>query len=95
MKEAEETKMQASGNNISNSGDTEASTRFTSSVLKLPKPSSSTGVFPCVSRVCLFFSLARKGVKWKEQSLSSTELKNCEQNIRKYVEWLDGQILPV
>ena len=45
MEEAEETKMQASGNNISNSDDTEASTRFTSSVLKLPKPSSSTCVF--------------------------------------------------
>ena len=31
----------------------------------------------------------------KEQELSSAESKNFEQNIRKYIEWQDDQMLSV
>ena len=62
------------------------------STIKSPKPSQSTWVFP---KVCLFCNQARRRIKGKEQELSSAESKNFEQNIRKYIEWQDEQMLPV
>ena len=62
------------------------------SVIKSPKPSQSTVVYP---KVRLFGNQARKRIKGKEQELSSAESKNFEQNIRKYIEWQDDQMLPV
>ena len=62
------------------------------SVIKSPKPSQSTVVYP---KVCLFGNQARKRIKGKEQELSSAESKNFEQNIRKYIEWQDDQMLSV
>ena len=51
MEEAEETEMQASGNNTSNSDDTVASTNIAWSNIKSPNPSSSRSIF---TKVCVF-----------------------------------------
>ena len=66
--------------------------RTYSSNIKSPKRSQSTGVFP---KFDLFWNQARKHIKGKEQELFKSGSKNFEQNIRKYFEWQDYQVLPV
>ena len=62
------------------------------SVIKSPKQSQSTRVFPTV---CLFCNQARKHIKGKKQELYIAESNNFEQNTRKYIEWQDDQMLSV
>ena len=92
MEEAEKLEGQSCGSNLQNSDEHIVPTQIMKSVIKYPKPSQSTGVFP---KVCLFCNQARKRIKGKKQELSSAESKNSEQNIRKYIEWQDDQMLSV
>ena len=48
-----------------------------------------------LSKGLLFCNEARKRIKGKEQGLSNAESNNFEQNIRKYIEWQDDQVLSV
>lgn len=68
------------------------STRIMRSEIKYPGPSQGIGVF---TKLCLFCNQAKKRIKGKEQEFSSGKSKNFVQNIRKYIEWQDYQILSV
>ena len=91
MEEAEK-EGQSCESNVQNSNEHIVPMGIMRSTIKSPKPSQNTGVFP---KVCLFFNQGRKRIKGKEQEFSSAELKNLEQNERKYIEWQDDQILSV
>ena len=92
MEEAEKLEGQSCGSNVQDSDEHIVPTRIMRSVTKSPEPSQSTGVFP---KVCLFCNQARKRIKGKDQELSSGESKNFDQNIRKYIERQDDQMLSV
>ena len=80
IEEAVKLEGQSCGSNVQNSDEHIIPTQIMRSIIKSPKPSQSTGVFP---KVCLFCNQARKRIKQKKQELSSAESKKFEQNIRK------------
>ena len=75
VEEAEKLEGQSCGRNVQNSDEHIVPTRTMRSIIKSPKPSQSTGVFP---KVCLFCNQARTRIKEKEQELSSAESKKFE-----------------
>ena len=81
---------QSCENNVQNSEEDIVPTRIMKSTIRSSKPAQSTVVF---SKVCLVCNQASKRIKGKEQEMSSAESKNLQQNIRKYIEWKDDQIL--
>ena len=75
-------------NDICNRHD--QATRITPSNLTFPAISSRTGIFP---KVCLFCNKERKKIKEKEQILTNVETVIFEENIRKYANWKEDNIM--
>ena len=65
-------------------------TRITRSNLTSPATTSRTGIFP---KVCLFCNKEHKKVKGKGQKLSNVETVIFEENIRKYANWKEDNIM--
>ena len=66
------------------------STRITRSNLTSPATSSRTGIFP---KLCLFCNKELKKIKGKEQKLTIVETAIFEENIRKYANWKEDNII--
>ena len=64
--------------------------RITQSNLTSPETSSRTWIFP---KVCLFCNKERKTIKGKEEKLTNIEIAIFEENIRKYSNWKDNNIM--
>ena len=64
--------------------------RITRSDFTSPATSSRTGIFP---KVCLFCNKERNQIKGKEQKLTNIETAIFEENIRKYANWKEDNII--